>query len=91
MTIAKPKMFSLPTPSVVMGLARTFFTAPDTQVPSVPMSKPQPAGPDIHPFHQDRSRYARLLERELDRQVLTEVEREDTDMLNRVRSAMYAD
>ena len=39
----------------------------------------------------DQIRYEQMLERELDRQLLTEVEREDTDMLNRVRNALYAD
>ncbi len=41
--------------------------------------------------NMDQVRYARLLDHELDRQLLTEVEREDTEMLNRVRAALYAE
>ncbi|MBU2993543.1 hypothetical protein Q4555_13120 [Octadecabacter sp. 1_MG-2023] len=37
----------------------------------------------------DRARYERLLEKELDQQHLTAVEREDTEMLSRVRAALY--
>ncbi|HCP80385.1 MAG TPA: hypothetical protein DIT67_01895 [Octadecabacter sp.] len=36
-----------------------------------------------------RSRYACLVDHELDRHLLTESEREDENMLNRVRSAFY--
>lgn len=43
------------------------------------------------PLNADQSRYERLLEHELDRQLLTEVEREDSDMLDRVRCALYAE
>lgn len=91
MTIAKPKMYSMPTPSAVIEAARAYFSVPDQHEAYMPAPKPRAAGPDIDPLLQDRSRYARLLEKELDRQILTDVEREDTDMLNRVRSALYAD
>jgi hypothetical protein len=43
----------------------------------------------MDPLMADRSRYARLLDHELDRKLFTEVEREDSAMLNRVRSALY--
>ncbi|MEL6957913.1 MAG: hypothetical protein AAGL89_03035 [Pseudomonadota bacterium] len=43
------------------------------------------------PQASDQSRYQRMLEHELDRQLLSEVEREDQDILTRVRDALYAD
>ena len=90
MTIAKPKMFSFAKTGAVINAARALLNAAEAPLPRAPIATPQPAGPDIDPFHQDRSRYARLLEKELDRRILTQVEREDTDTLNRVRSALYA-
>lgn len=38
----------------------------------------------------DRSQYEQMLERELDRQILSVVEQEDIDMIDRVRSALYS-
>lgn len=45
----------------------------------------------LDPSALDQTRYARLLENELDRQHLTAVEREDIGMLDRVRAALYED
>ena len=90
MMIAKPKMFSLSMPSAVSDAVRALFSVRDGRT-EIPIATPKLAGPDLDPFHQDRSRYVRVLEKELDRQILTQVEREDTDLLDRVRFALYAD
>ena len=55
----------------------------------VPKPKVQQRQREMDPLMEDRSRYSRLVDHELDRQLLTEVEREDSDMLNRVRAALY--
>ncbi|MCW1950466.1 MAG: hypothetical protein KIH44_003765 [Octadecabacter sp.] len=88
MTVAKPIYSVLTAPSSVMSFLRTRFGAPteDLYVPKPKVEQPQR---DMDPLMMDRSRYARLLDHELDRQLLTQVEREDSDMLNRVRSALY--
>ena len=84
-------MFSLSMPVAVLDAARAMFKTPDQHARPMSADDVPQARPDIEPLNQDRSRYARLLEKELDRQILTQVEREDTDMLDRVRSALYAD
>ena len=81
--------FSVPSASAVMNAVRGFVTKPEAAAPA-----PQPAPtPDAREqvMSIDQRRYARLLDHELDRQLLTEVEREDSDLLARVRSALYAD
>ena len=88
MTIAKQRLFSIPSPSAVFESLRAYFSAPVDYDPA-PQEKPQSAACKTDPVVIDKSRYARLLEHELDRQLLTDVEREDTEMLNRVRSALY--
>ena len=89
MTTAKPISFTLSAPGAVISALRGLFapTASD-DLPSAPPLRQQDV---VDPLAQDRARYARLLEKELDRQLLTEVEQEDSDMLNRVRAALYAE
>ena len=86
MTIAKPNLFSLPSPSAVIDAVRSYFHTEDA-----PVAAPRAVQPEIETDSVDQARYERLLEHELDRQHLTDVEREDTEMLNRVRDALYAD
>ena len=88
MTVVKPISVVLTAPNSVMSYLRSRFGAPseDLYVSKPKVDQPQR---EMDPLLMDRSRYARLLDHELDRQLLTEVEREDTDMLNRVRSALY--
>ncbi|MCF2872706.1 hypothetical protein L0664_16670 [Octadecabacter sp. G9-8] len=84
MTFAKLDRFLLPTASTLIDAARRVFQA-NQDIPAMAAPVAQAVVSDDH------SRYARLLENELDRQHLTDVEREDTDMLNRVRAALYDD
>lgn len=92
MTIAKPRFFSLPSPSEVLDLVRARFGAQEqVGAVSAPQAKSVPGEQHIEPSDKDHSRYARLLEKELDRQHLSAVEREDSAMLSRVRSALYED
>jgi hypothetical protein len=88
MTVAKPISIVLTAPNSVMSFLRSRFGAPieDLYVPKPKAQQPQR---EMDPLMVDRSRYARLLDHELDRQLLTEVEREDSDMLDRVRAALY--
>ena len=88
MTVAKPISIVLTAPSSVMTFLRSRFGAPIEEM-YVPKPKVQQPQREMDPLLMDRSRYARLLDRELSRQMLTDVEREDSDALNRVRSALY--
>lgn len=85
MTVAKLKMFTLPSPFAVIEAARTYFHAPQ------PVATPMACVRDLEPPIVDCSSYARLLQYQLDHQILTDVERKDTEMLDRVRSALYSD
>lgn len=86
MTFAKPMNLEFLSPRAVIDLARRYFETPKADDIPLPVAQPV-AMPDS----LDRKRYARLLEHKQDRQLLTEVEREDTDMLDRVRAALYED
>lgn len=91
MTIATPKFFNLPMPSGVMDAVRAFFAKAEQDiVEPQPRAPEQSHAPKIEPVEQEHSSYARLLEKELVQRHLTDVEREDTDMLVRIRSALYA-
>lgn len=86
MTFAKPMNLEFLSPRAVIDLARRYFETPKGDDIPLPVAQPV-AMPDS----LDREHYARLLEHKQDRQLLTEVEREDTDMLDRVRAALYED
>lgn len=91
MTVAKSISFSLPSADAMISAARGLFKKSDQAI-ALPARATKPtitAGLD--PSTMDQSRYAHLLEHELDRQHLTAVEREDMVMLNRVRDALYGD
>lgn len=91
MLIAKQFSNSFLSLSAVIDAVRARVNAPSRDE-TMDEPKPKAAGfvVDIEdPAKMDQARYARLLDHELDRQLLTEVEREDTDMLNRVRAALY--
>ncbi|WP_281982402.1 hypothetical protein [Thalassorhabdomicrobium marinisediminis] len=65
------------------------FSSPE--FPEVRPLPPQraPKAPPLVPQTEDQLRRERLREKELDRQILTEVEQHDTEMLDRVRAALY--
>lgn len=84
--------FTMPTTAELRGVVAGLFAKP---VKDIEMLQPLPATPDPclegSDNRVDQIRYEQMLERELDRQLMTEVEREDSDMLSRVRAALYED
>lgn len=88
MTIAKLNLFSVASASGLIENARNFFAS--KAVSEEPIRAPRQQMLQIEE-PTDQSRYARLLQNELDREHLTAVEREDTEMLDRVRAALYQD
>ncbi len=88
MTVAKLVSFSFPSFSGVTEIVRGLFArGTETEVELLEPVRPA-AQPAVAP---DQARYARMLERELDRELMSQVEREDSETLNRVRAALYAD
>ena len=89
MTFAKPNLFALPVIDSVLRRARSVFFSPE--FPEVRPLPPQRdvAAPPLVPPTEDQLRQERLREKEQDRQILTEVEQHDTEMLDRVRAALY--
>ena len=90
MAIAKQRLFTVPDISGVLEMVRVrFLPAEVSELQDLPA--PVVRAPVTAPVEQESARYQRLLEKELDRQHLTAVEQEDTEMLDRVRAALYAD
>ncbi len=90
MTVAKPISVFLTSSSGMLSAVWALFETPKAAVSEPASQRPQ-FSIGSNPLVVDRSRHARLLEHELDRQHLTAVEREDSAMLDRVRLALYAD
>ena len=83
------KTFSVPGATHLMDVARGLLGGSSPEIENlIPIQKPKS---EELPTRPDQIRYEQMLERELDRQLLTEVEREDSDTLDRVRAALYAD
>ena len=89
MAVTTFKSFSMPAASQVIEVLRGFLNKSDPDAP-ITQDQPEPVATK-QVLSVDQERYARLLDHELDRRLLTEVEREDSEMLARVRSALYAD
>ena len=89
MAVTTFKSFSMPAASQVIEVLRGFLNKPEPDAP-ITQDQPEPVATE-QVLSVDQERYARLLDHELDRQLLTEVEREDSEMLARVRSALYAE
>ncbi|MCF2903694.1 hypothetical protein L0666_01725 [Octadecabacter sp. CECT 8868] len=92
MMIAKPKNISSFMPSGVVNAMRSYFApteAVDYSASELSVRASSKVSAPARETSGDRARYERLLEKELDQQHLTAVEREDTDMLDRVRAALY--
>lgn len=92
MMIAKSGVAFLPDIGSWVSRAKNKFTGPIVSAHGAG-ANPDPAlatEPD-DTASMDQRRYKRLLDHELDRQLLTEVEREDADILDRVRAALYND
>lgn len=92
MTAEVQKLFSAVSPSGLISAVTGLFNRNYAELEQlIPMKRVDDAEANAVPTRVDQIRYEQMLERELDRQLLTQVEREDTDMLDRVRNALYAD
>jgi len=90
MAVMTSKFFSMPMGMQLMGAMRRLSRGSRVSA-GLPDCIARPSPMQHDEMSADQSRYARLLERELDRDFLTEVEREDSEMLDRVRAALYAE
>ena len=96
MAMMDMKNFAMPSAAQLLDAARGLWAKdfPEDRFSMLePIKRDEEVGPRWSPTSQatDQSRYQRLLDYELDRQLLSEVEREDQDILSRVRDALYAD
>lgn len=92
MTFAVPKIFSSVRPSDLAEVVSGLFSRHNAELEQlVPLKRPySETAPEVCK-RVDQIRYEQMLEREIDRQLLSEVEREDRETLDRVRAALYAD
>lgn len=89
MTATKQISTSFLTLTAVLSAVRNRF-APVEQAEAPRVPEQTPVETLVHD-KMDKARYERILDHELERHIFTQVEREDSDMLNRVREALYAD
>ncbi|WP_375281777.1 hypothetical protein [Pseudooctadecabacter sp.] len=92
MTFAVPKIFASVRPADLAEAVSGLFGRKHAELEQlVPMRRPySETEPDVSK-RVDQIRYEQMLEREVDRQLMSEVEREDRKTLDRVRQALYAD
>ncbi|WP_296419848.1 cell division protein FtsA [Pseudooctadecabacter sp.] len=92
MTFAVPKFFASVRPADLAETLSGLFSRNQAELEHlVPIKRPySEAAPEVS-RRVDQIRYEQMLEREVDRQLLSEVEREDRETLDRVREALYAE
>lgn len=92
MAVLNLKSIGLTSTAGLIGSAKAWLDTWQTEPKAEGTTRTQTAEPDFREsLSPDQERYARILDTELDRDLLSKVEREDSEMLARVRDALYAD